>query len=88
MTGPPAGPNEFYLNYVQQQLDRRFGDMKDEMNRRFNDIDEDMRDLKIKVTKIEGVPKDNFRVYIAPVLISIVTAILIAFLLKQGVVAE
>lgn len=96
MTGPPGqGPNEFYLNMVQSQLDRRFADMtKDldrrfsEMDRRFNTIDMEIRDIKTKVDKIEDAPKDTFRAYATPILVSIITAILLAFLVRQGVVTK
>lgn len=86
------GPNEFYVSLVQQQLDRRFSDLSreldrrfTEMDRRFNDVDGDVKEIKTKIEKLEDVPKQNFRVYVTPIIVSLITAILLAFLVKQGV---
>lgn len=92
MTGAQSGPNEFYVGLVQQQLDRRFSDLSrdldrrfSEMDRRFNDVDGDIGDVKKKIEKLEDVPKQNFRAYVTPIIVSLITAILLAFLVKQGV---
>lgn len=84
----PLGPNEWILNYVQQQLDRRFNDMQADIDRRFNNVDKDNEDIKKRIDRVEGAPKDSFRTYIVPVLTAIVTALVLSFLVKQGVVTK
>lgn len=94
MTGQ-QGPNEFYVGLVQQQLDRRFSDMTreldrrfDEVNRRFTTQDKAIEDINRKIDKIEDSPKDTFRAYATPIIVAVFTAIIIAILVKQGVVTS
>jgi len=95
LTQPPPGPSEFYINLVQQQLDRRFSDLeKDldrrfvEVNRRFSAQDLVIGEIKTNINKIEESPKDTFRAYVTPILVAVITALILTFLIKQGVVTS
>lgn len=88
MSSPLKGPNEFYINYVQQQIDRRFSDMQSDLDRRFNNVDKDNEDIKKRLDRLEVAPRDSFRAYVAPILIAIITAVILTFLVGQGVVAK
>lgn len=83
----PEPPNFWFLQ-LQRELDRRFGDLKTENDRRFDGIDRDNDDIKKRIEKLEGAPRDSYRTYIVPVLTAIVTAIVLSFLVKQGVVTK
>ena len=82
------GPSSFWYNQIQRELDRRFNDMQDQMNRRFTDIDKDNDEIKKRIIILEGAPRDSFRIYIVPILTAIVTALILSFLVRQGVVTK
>jgi hypothetical protein len=82
------GPNEFYVGLVQQQLDRRFSDLEKDLDRRFNTVDANIKEIKEDIGKLESSPKDTFRAYVTPILVAVITAIVLTFLIKQGVVNQ
>lgn len=75
----------FLITSLQNQIDRRFTEMRQEIERRFTDIDRDIQKLSDKVDKVEKAPGDNFKIYILPVIISVVSALIIAFAVRLGV---
>lgn len=80
--------NDFWFTQMQRELDRRFTDVKEEMNRRFTDVDKDNSEIKRRLDRLEGAPKDSFRAYAVPVITAIITAIILSFLVSRGVVTK
>lgn len=86
MSEPPV--SGFWFTQMQQQIDRRFTDMQRELDRRFTDVDRDNEDIQKRLDRLEGAPKDSFRAYVVPILTAIITAIILSFLVRQGVVTK
>lgn len=89
----PGGP-EIYMNVVQRQIDSKFGDLDKDLNhrfaeleRRFAGIDGVITSIRIDIHELEAAPKATFRAYITPIIISLVTAIALAYLVRHGVAA-
>jgi hypothetical protein len=83
-----SGDERFILSYLQTELNRRFGDLEKSLDQRFKTVEEDIKDVKDEVRKVKDQPQANFKAYILPILISAVSAILIAVLTRQGLVVK
>jgi hypothetical protein len=87
LTQPPQ-TGDFYYQFYQRELDRRFEDLKNSIDQRFSTIDGDIKELKSDVKKIENAPKDTFRAYVTPIITALITAIVLTYLVSQGVTTK
>lgn len=87
MTQPPQA-GDWYYEFYRRELDRRFDSLQSNIDTRFSSIDREIKDIKTDVQKLEDKPKDNFRAYVTPVITALITALILTYLVSQGVVSK
>lgn len=80
-----GGPGEIYMNLVQRQLDSKFADLDRDLDHRFEEFNRRFTNMESSITNIQEKPKTVFKTYITPVIVSVITAIALAYLVRHGV---